>query len=124
MTTPTPGEREARLSLPFPPSVNNLFLNIPGRGRVRSPGYRKWANEAGWIIQLAKQPKLVGPVCVHLALKAPDKRRRDADNGWKAILDILAKHQVIEGDDSTIVRRIEAEWVDSGEPCVVTVKAA
>lgn len=116
--------KEVRLSLSWPPSVNNLFLNRQGRGRIRSPEYRAWAEEAGWIIGTTKQPKLKGRVQVSIAYRAPDRRKRDIDNLLKPILDLLVTHQIIEADDSTCVRKVEAEWVETGEPCTVTIRSA
>lgn len=111
------------LKLPFPVSVNNLFINVPKRGRVRSSAYRNWALEAGVAVHVQRVPKMLGEVSVCIALCAPDKRRRDADNAAKAVLDLLATHAIIEGDDSRFVRSIQTKWVASGDPCTVTVKS-
>lgn len=87
-----------------------------------SETYRRWKAGAGTSLLAQRPQKLSGPVSVSVRLNPPDKRRRDLDNaGFKAIIDLLVEHQVIEADDSRIVRRIEAEWADSGEPCTVTV---
>lgn len=110
------------LTLPFPPSTNNLFVNAGKRGRVRSSRYDLWLKEAGWELQAQRPPKIKGRVAVTIALCPIDKRRRDADNGCKAILDLLVKHQVIEADDSRIVRSITAKWVDVGAHCSVFVE--
>ncbi len=37
--------------LPAPPSVNNLFRNVPGKGRVRSSEYVAWCEAAGWSLR-------------------------------------------------------------------------
>lgn len=121
MTLPTPGN-EVRVSLPFPPTTNHLFVNVKGRGRFRSPTYRAWAIEAGYALNRCQSIK--GPVHVSVALRAPDKRKRDADNSLKPVLDLLVKHSIIEADDWSIVRSVKAEWVESGDPCSVTVRAA
>jgi crossover junction endodeoxyribonuclease RusA len=113
---------ELRVTLPFPPSTNSLFRNVRGRGRVRSEAYKAWAIEAGYRVNRAA--RLKGPVSVSVALCAPDKRRRDADNSLKPILDLLVKHGVIEADDWSIVRSVKAEWVDEGDPCLVTIRSA
>lgn len=123
MTSPDTGRAgEVRVTLPFPPSTNALFLNVRGKGRVRSPRYRAWAIEAGYALNRHRPIK--GPVHVSVALCSPDKRKRDADNSLKPILDLLTAHNIIEADDWTIVRKVEAQWVEAGEPCVVTVRAA
>ncbi len=33
--------------LPLPPSTNNLYVNVPKVGRVRSKRYKAWIDEAG-----------------------------------------------------------------------------
>ncbi len=32
------------VNLPYPPVLNNLYANVPGKGRVKSERYRAWAN--------------------------------------------------------------------------------
>ena len=86
---------ELRVTLSWPPSVNNLFLNVQGRGRVRSEAYKAWAIEAGYRVNRAA--RLKGPVSVSVALCAPDKRRRDADNSLKPILDLLVLLACLSG---------------------------
>lgn len=112
------------LTLPFPPSTNNLFVNVGKRGRVRSSRYDLWLNEAGWELKAQRPPKMLGRVAVTICLCPVDKRRRDADNGAKACLDLLVKHGVIEGDDSRFVRKVTMQWVDVGAHCTVFVERA
>jgi Holliday junction resolvase RusA-like endonuclease len=35
-----------RLELPLPPSVNALYANVPGKGRVKTKAYREWIRAA------------------------------------------------------------------------------
>ncbi len=117
-------EGEARIALPWPPSVNNLYVNV-GRKRVRSPGYRKWQDEAGWHLKAARPHKFIGAVDVVLELCPPDNRRADADNRNKAVLDLLVTHGVIEGDDRRFVKSVTARWVENSvHSCTVIVRAA
>ena len=112
------------LTLPFPPSINALYRTVKGRS-ILSAAYRAWKAEAGAELIQQRPKKHTGPVSVEVALCPPDKRLRDIDNaGFKAVLDLLVTHQIIEADDSTIVRSIRASWVDSGPPCVVYVEPA
>lgn len=112
------------LTLPFPPSVNNLFVNAGKRGRVKSSRYIMWLNDAGWELKSQRPAKMRGRVSVTICLCPIDKRLRDADNGAKALLDLLVKHGVIEGDDSRFVRKVSIEWVDVGAHCTVFVEQA
>ena len=115
----------ASIELLSPPPVNNLFRNIPGRGRVISDRYARWRRDAGWQLQQQRPKKHIGPVTILIEVKAPDNRRRDIDGQVKACLDLLVSHQIIEGDDSRFVKEVSARWIDHGEPrAVVTVRAA
>lgn len=111
------------LTLPWPPSTNNLFINTR-RGRVLAPQYRSWIEEAGWTLQAQHPERHAGPVAVTVELRNPTRRKADADNRLKAVLDLLVKHQVIAADDSTTLRSVTARWVETGEPCTVFVEAA
>jgi Holliday junction resolvase RusA-like endonuclease len=92
----------AEFDLPAPPSTNNLFLNIGGRGgRIKSPGYRSWIKEAGWQLRLSHPTKIMNTVAVSAALGLAS-RRPDVDNCLKALLDLLVTHEVIE-DDAQVV---------------------
>lgn len=114
---------EVRLALPWPPSVNNLYINASHR-RVRSPAYRKWQDEAGWHLKAARPGKFTGPVSITLELCPPDRRRFDLDNKNKAVIDLLVAHGVIEGDDSRYVKSTEARCVENSvHSCVVSVRA-
>jgi crossover junction endodeoxyribonuclease RusA len=113
---------EVVVTLPFPVSMNRLYRSVGGRS-IMSEAYRKWREAAGWRVVELRPGKVLGPVSISVSLVAPDKRRRDIDNvGFKAVIDLLVKHQIIEADDSRIVRKIQAEWASSGAPCTVTVR--
>jgi Holliday junction resolvase RusA-like endonuclease len=104
--------------------VNALYRAVGGRS-ILSAEYRRWKNAAGTMLTVQRPRKRLGKVSVTVELCAPDQRRRDIDNaGFKACLDLLVAHQIIEGDDSRFVRSVTAKWVDSGDPCTVFVEAA
>ena len=99
------------IELPFPPSVNNLFVN--GRkGRFPSQQYEDWKQEAGWILASQRPSKVKGAVVLSFWFNPPDKRKRDITNLLKAPEDLLVKHGIIEADDNTIVRAVHAGWSD------------
>lgn len=125
MTSPDTGRAgEVRVTLPFPPSINRLYRAVGGRS-ILSEAYRLWKTEAGLTLNSQRPKKVAGKVSVTVELCAPDKRRRDADNaGTKAVLDLLVNHQIIEADDSRILREITARWVESGPSCTVFVREA
>lgn len=117
--------RRQTFFLSLPPSTNNLFINIKGRGRIKSSEYRSWLTEMGWQLRIQRAQKMQGNLLVYIALKRP-KKRRDLDNTLKPILDLLVTHEVIR-DDSDIVR-ISVKWVGKsfldfkGEQADVMVK--
>lgn len=110
-----------RYELPFPPSTNNLFVNVRRGGRVRSEAYKAWTDIAEWEMARQGRRRILGPVAVSIALVRPDKRRRDASNTIKAVEDLLVSMGVIEADDDRIVQKVSAQWVASGAPCTVLV---
>ncbi|TBG37131.1 RusA family crossover junction endodeoxyribonuclease [Rhizobium leguminosarum] len=108
MNTPQyQGVKSFSAILPFPPSVNNLFLNVTRGGRVKTAKYRSWEKEAD-----AMKPEdivsLQGDVVAVYVLGRPDKRRRDCENCSKAISDTLTRWGVFS-DDSQIVD-IRLRW--------------
>jgi crossover junction endodeoxyribonuclease RusA len=106
--------------LPFPPTVNNLFVNGP-TGRFVSPAYRAWKIEAGTIAKGQAQGKRIpGPYALELQLSRPDKRRRDASNYIKPVEDLLVWLQIT--DDDSECQFVSAEWVGKGEGVRVAVR--
>lgn len=116
-------QTEVRIVLPWPPSLNNMFLNVKGRGRVRSENYRKWAQDAGWLLLSQHPYKFKDPVRVRVELNPPNARAFDLDNRNKALLDLLVEHGVIVDDSNRYVRAVSVEMVSTGAPCTVIVEA-
>lgn len=123
------GDRQAEgdkvvtvITLPFPPSTNNLFLN--GRkGRFRSQKYDTWLQEAGWELKRQRPSKVAGPVSVKYEFGKPDNRRRDLSNLIKAPEDLLVSYGVIESDDSATVQLLFAEWSEEVQGVRITVES-
>lgn len=111
------------LILPFPPSINNMFVNGL-RGRFPSQKYKDWIMEAGTEIMLQRPLKVTGPVNLTFEFQeGRDNRKRDVTNLIKAPEDLLVKHGIIEADDGSIVRRVEARWNADVEGVRVTVES-
>lgn len=109
------------LTLPFPPSANNLFINF-GKKRVRSPRYSAWAMEAGLRLNTQHPRSIKGPVTLHYEFQeGQDKRKRDIGNLEKAVTDLLVEYGVIEADDNTIVREITLRWSSKVTGSCVTI---
>lgn len=112
----------ATYTLPFPPSVNNLFAGL--RRRRISARYRTWRKEAGLELLAQRARPVHGKVVVTVLMKAPDRRERDADNYLKAIQDLLVSNGIIASDSKSTVRRVSAEWTEAGTPrAEVTITA-
>lgn len=94
--------------LPFPPSVNSMFINVRGRGRARTKDYDAWREQAAW--ELAAQK--VKPVNerVEIKIDLDETRRGDADNRTKAVLDLLVGQKILRGDSKKFVRRVSIGW--------------
>lgn len=84
------------LRLPVPPSVNSLYANIPGVGRITTVRYKRWKKEAGWQILIQKPNRVWGPY--KLAITVPQKMRGDIDGRLKATIDLLVTHRVTMDD--------------------------
>lgn len=104
----------------LPPSVNSLYRNVPGRGRVKTAKYNDWLAAAGAIIQtqVRSNERIEGPYALRLRAYHPDKRRRDLSNLLKSTEDLLVNLGLIE--DDSLCQIIEAEW--AVDPSVEGVK--
>lgn len=96
--------------LPFPPSVNDMFLNNKGRGRGRipSPDYLAWKDHAGWELNAQRVKPFQGRAIIHIDLD--DTRQGDCDNRAKPVLDLLVKQKVLAGDSKKHVKRVSIGW--------------
>lgn len=111
------------LTLPMPPSVNALYFNRKsgtGRGRIKTPAYRKWAEAAGWQIIAQRPERHVGPVSVSVEVEDAGPLA-DADNLLKALMDLLVSYKIIEADHRKIVRKVSIEWA-AVSGCVVSIE--
>lgn len=85
-----------RALIPAPPTTNNLFANVPGKGRVKIRAYRKWLEVAVPLLGAMTQPF-------------------DPDNRVKGCLDAAVQAGVIPGDSWQFVAGVRVA-VDVEEP--------
>lgn len=85
------------LVLPAPPSVNEAFRNVPGKGRVKTKVYDAWHSHASWRIRLQKPGTIIGNVMLLIGVERISERA-DIDNRIKLILDVLVSQKVITDD--------------------------
>lgn len=91
------------LTLPFPPTGNNIYPTARNGRRFLSEKGKAYhaAVHAAVLTQLGKYPRLAHGLSVTYGISAPDKRRRDIANSEKALSDALTKANVWL-DDSQI----------------------
>ena len=108
------------LTLPFPPSTNNLFVTARfGRTtrRVSSPQARAYAGTVAKHVQaLGAPPAPSGELRAVIAAWVPDRRARDIDNLCKAPLDALVKAGVMADDSLIVDLRIYRAGLDRQNP--------
>lgn len=104
------------LSLPFPPSTNNLFAQA-GKKRVSSARASAYARSVlAAVLATGASRGLAGELRAVLAVYAPDLRRRDLDNLCKAPLDGLVKAGVMADDSQVVDLRIYRAGLDRQNP--------
>jgi Holliday junction resolvase RusA-like endonuclease len=101
---------ELKLIVPMPPSVNQLFANVPKRGRVATKRYTAWRTEAGLRLNVQRPPRIEGPV--ELQYSIGSDTRADLGNTEKALTDLLVSANIIEGDSKKTVKKISLWWGD------------
>lgn len=104
--------------LPRPPSLNNIFVNVPGRGRVKTRDYVTWLRAATNSIIAQKPTRVEGEIEISVSI---GPRRGDLDNRIKPILDCLVTNGVIEDDRK--VTAITARWAAEDGAMVTITKA-
>lgn len=106
-------------TLPLPPSTNNLFRNVNGKGRVKTDDYKAWQEAAGWALKAQRPTPIAGPVSISISIYRASKAS-DLDNRIKAVLDLIVEHSVI--DDDRNVQEIFARWSNDTDGALVVVK--
>jgi len=83
----------ARITLPFPPSVNSLFGGGSKQQRFHSKKYKEWLKACPYV-----SPWCFDRITLTYRYFFPDNRTRDAENYVKAASDFLVKARAIEDD--------------------------
>jgi len=124
-TTESPSIREAlerplSFTLPWPPTANHYWRHVRrGRNPVahlltdRGKDYRK-AVAVELLRQRVPRNSLYGRLAIEVVALPPDRRTRDLDNLWKALLDSLEAARVILDDCWLDRELIERGLVTSG----------
>lgn len=112
-----------QFDLTIPPSVNRLYRNVPGKGRVKTKEYRAWEKMAGWDIITQGRPTLEGPYVLSIRFRKT-ATGCDLGNLEKAVSDVMQVFGVIKNDRDC--RKLILAWSDrlpEGVNCRVMVRA-
>lgn len=110
-------------TLPYPPSVNALYRNVPKVGRVKTGATKAFNFQAALALAGQRANGLKGRVNVTYQVgRFPDNRRRDVANYEKALSDALVANGIIE--DDSLIERLTIGWADGVHGVLVTVEAA
>jgi Holliday junction resolvase RusA-like endonuclease len=84
------------------PTVNNLYANVPGKGRRMTGHYKVWRQ--GVVTYMALTLKRIdGPVRIDYMFNLGSTFRGDLSNRIKAIEDALVEAGIIKGDTFSVV---------------------
>lgn len=108
------------LMLPYPPSVNNYWLQSK-RGRYISKRGVAFRQAVAELACDAKVQALEGRLSVHIALFPPDKRVRDVDNVLKSLLDACEHAGCYRSDSQIDELHIIRQPVRKGGGCTVII---
>lgn len=114
------------IDLPLPPSVNALYRNVPGRGRVKTGVYKTWRAAAD---RYAWRQKPVGGFPrferdFEIVIRVPANMQGDVDNRAKATLDVLKDWLIISDDRHAVAVTVRRCMSIAFGECRVTVKPA
>lgn len=109
------------LKIPPPPSVNALFANVAGKGRVRSAKYRQWATAAGWMLQSQRAlwPAIEAGKPYSVALNLPRNYRSDIDNAAKGPIDLLVSLGIVPDDKNMVTLIVTKTGPRNGDAAIM-----
>ena len=101
------------IELPWPPSVNHYYRRVGHRTLISREG-RKYRAEICAILRDLRFRPFDGELAMTVDAYPPDRRRRDADNILKSLLDAL-QHAGAYHDDSQI-KKLSVELLAPHRP--------
>lgn len=104
--------------IPIPPSVDSMYRNVPGRGRVKTAKYNEWSAQTALALALQKAGPMTPPVAITVTIYGGKgfMPSSDVGNRFKAPEDALVAAGVITDDNVRIVQRVCAVYVPPGSP--------
>jgi crossover junction endodeoxyribonuclease RusA len=110
------------LDLPFPPSVNTYWRRS-GNRTILSREARRYRDAVRAVVfSRCGVPAFDGPLSVRLDLYAPTRRRYDADNRPKGVLDALTACGAWADDSQVFLLTVAKRGVRAGGLCRVTIQ--
>lgn len=107
----------------LPPSANNLYFNVPGKGRVKSVRYRDWIDSCTKVVRRQVTGRMGGRVDVTIRIEDCHPTR-DADNIAKPCMDLLKTVGAIHDDRAKYVRSVKSEWAPIKGVEIIIVRVA
>lgn len=111
-----------RINLPLPPSSNNAYINVLGRGRVPSQAHKSWKHHASWAIAIFHPGTIGGPY--RFTIYLPLKMRGDVSNRIKLAEDLLVTMGVTPDDKHAVSVHSERSADVAPGWCVITISEA
>ena len=108
------------LELPFPPTVNTYWRRVGSKTLISQKG-RAYAEQVAWITRHSARFPAGKRAAIMVEAYMPDKRNRDLDNLFKALLDSLVKAGVLVDDSVIDDLRIVRKDVIKGGKVVVSI---
>lgn len=106
-------ENRIELTLPIPPTTNNLYANSESGGRFKTKAYSDWIEAAGWRVQQQRPGRIAGHYEIEIEVPRPSHNGRyDLSNRAKALEDLLVKMRVVQ--DDSLSERIGMSWGPPG----------
>jgi hypothetical protein len=90
-------------TITMPPSLNSMYVNVPGKGRVKNGKYDLWTNAVVPYLSLAMH-RASGAVHIHYQFHLGSAFRGDVSNRVKPAEDALVKSGAILEDNHRFVR--------------------
>jgi Holliday junction resolvase RusA-like endonuclease len=120
-----PFDATARLVMPEPISVNNLYSNVKGRGRVTTKKYADWKGRAERMLSFQSPlPRFTGPVEITYFVGEKGVGGMDAGNVEKAATDALVSAGVIKDDSRKWLRSVQIIWTPGMRGTVAVIEPA
>lgn len=111
---------ELSLSLPYPISVNALWMRGK-KGLIKTPRYATWFQAAGLDLKAQHPGRIEEGFAANILIEMKDSRRRDLDNLTKGLLDLLQEHGVIA--DDSLLQDLRLRWSPTTKGAWVALKS-